>query len=725
MNLPSAQPPQSLNTNVHATDPVVLPGGGAQGSAHLESARILIVATGETDCGLNFAGALKNAGLPSVGIIKSPAAAAELLEKEPHDLVIFDIDSTDLAAIEGLRSLRSNPSTSYMPFVVMTSADDRDSRLEALNAGATDVISKPVEMGELINRVRNSLNFKRYADRIEECTDLVKSELDRDALVHLHSRRAFISHIGDEFALGRTNNLSLILLEITGVSKADHAQIRQSHEARMSEAMASIESIGSKDTFATRTGSEQFAVLCHHTELDETIRLAEQIQNVVGAVADTEKVRTSELRVCVGVARHSAKVTSGEMLFDMADSALYYAKLNGDNALRIYSELESELKQHQSTPANVEDSLLLEQIDPRVGRILVVDDEPLVSGMLFAQLAESGYQNIEVENDALKAIARVHEYQPDLIILDIRMPGKNGLELLAELREDESTKSIPVLIMTSSNDDRIRMAALKLQANDFLMKPANAAELDVRVNNSLLVKFQTDQLRRVSARLRFEVEVRTKELYATRREAILCLARTAESRDDQTGLHVIRVGRYAGCIARAMGLDDDFVSWLELAAQLHDVGKIAIPDAILYKPDKLTDEEFDIMKTHCQEANRILGGADEAGFRACTSPLLQMAGRIALTHHERWDGTGYPNQLSGDQIPLEGRITSVADVFDAISSRRHYKDAFSLDESFRLLKQGAGSHFDPDVVSAFFLAKDEILQIMVENQDRILPSDEG
>jgi len=723
MNLPSAQPPQSLNTNLNAANPVVLPSGNAQRSPTLGSARILIVANSTTESATPFAGDLKNAGFQSVSVMNSPESAAERLAKESHDLVIFDIDSTDLDAIAGLRSLRSNPSTSYMPFIVVTNADDRSSRLDALSAGATDVISKPLETPELINRIRNALHFKRYADRIEECTDLVKTELDRDALVHLHSRRAFISHIGDEFALGRTKNLSLILLEITGVSKGDQAQIRQSHEARMSQAMTAIESLGSDDVFITRTGSEQFAVLCHHSEPEDTIRLAEQIQNVVGAVADAEKAITSEPRVCAGLARHSNRVTSGEMLFDMADSALYYAKLDGNNAIRFYSELESELKQHQSTPAHVEDSLLLEQIDPRVGRILVVDDEPLVSGMLFAQLAESGYQHIEVENDALKAISRVHEYQPDLIILDIRMPGKNGLELLAELREDELTKPIPVLIMTSSNDDRIRMAALKLQANDFLMKPANAAELDVRVHNSLLVKFQTDQLRRVSTRLRFEVEVRTKELYATRREAILCLARTAESRDDQTGLHVIRVGRYAGCIARAMGLDDDFVSWLELAAQLHDVGKIAIPDAILYKPDKLTEDEFDIMKTHCQEANRILGGADEAGFRACTSPLLQMAGRIALTHHERWDGTGYPNQLAGDEIPLEGRITSVADVFDAISSRRHYKDAFSLDESFRLLKQGAGSHFDPDVVSAFFQAKDEILRIMVENQDQILASD--
>lgn len=723
MNLPNAQTPQMWNPSLQSADSVVLPGTYAPRSSNRPGARILIVASGTHSGGIDFPAFLKAAGFQSIRIMHSAEDAAILLEKEPHDLVIFDIQSTDLPTIQGLELLRSNPSTSFMPFIVMTQAGDRSSRWAALNAGATDVIRKNLDPNELIARIHNVLNFKGYADRIEECTDLVKHELDREALVHMHSRRAFISHIGDEFALDRTENLSLILLEIIGISKGDHAQNRQSHEGRMAEAMIAIEAIGLEASFATRTSCEQFAVLCHHADPKDTLRLAEQIQNVVGAVANTEKVRTSEIHVCVGVAQHSAKVTSGEMLFDMAESALYYAKLDGTSALRIYSELESELIQHQSTPGHVEDSLLLEQIDPRIGRILVVDDEPLVSGMLFAQLAESGYQNIEVENDALKAVDRVLEYKPDLIILDIRMPGKNGLEILSELREDESTKSIPVLIMTSSNDDRVRMAALKLQANDFLMKPASAAELDVRVNNSLLVKFQTDQLRRVSARLRFEVEVRTKELYATRREAILCLARTAESRDDQTGLHVIRVGRYAGCIARAMGLDDDFVSWLELAAQLHDVGKIAIPDAVLYKPDKLTEDEFALMKTHCQEANRILGGADEAGFRACTSPLLQMAGRIALTHHEHWDGSGYPNQLSGQEIPLEGRITSVADVFDAISSRRYYKDAFSLDESFRHLKQKAGSQFDPDVVTAFFRAKDEILRIMVENQDQILASD--
>ena len=180
----------------------------------------------------------------------------------------------------------------------------------------------------------------------------------------------------------------------------------------------------------------------------------------------------------------------------------------------------------------------------------------------------------------------------------------------------------------------------------------------------------------------------------------------------------MRVGRYAGVIGKSYGMDENEVGWLELAAQLHDVGKIAIPDSILYKPGKLTEEEFEIMKTHCLQAERIFGGGSGSNaIEACTSPLLQMAAEIALTHHERWDGKGYPHQLAGHRIPLSGRITAVADVFDAVSSRRHYKSAFSLDECYRILEDGRGSHFDPEVLDAFFRVRDQIERILEELQD--------
>ena len=717
MTYPSAQPSFSQGADYRAPVNLSLQGDELRRAEHILAARILILCNESSEPQDGLCSHLKQAGFQSVIQKNLALSEIEKLATEPHDLIIFDVRTPESNTLAQIKTLRSTPNTPSLPIIVLTEADDQILQREALRAGATDVLRKPVEFNEIIARVRNALGFQRYAERIDKCSDLVTRELDRDALVHLHSRRLFHNRLADEFGLGRTNALSLILLEISGHAGSRDDQNRNRHERRMEECLTKFKSLAQHYEFMIRIGRDEFAVICRHAQSQQTITLAEELRNSAGERFATGPALNPEFNVNIGIARYTPTVTSSEMLFDMADSALYYAKLDNQSTVRVYSELEAELAQHQHKNDVADNSVLLEQVDPHIGKILIVDDEPLVSGMLFAQLSESGYQNIDTENEATKAVERIHEYLPDLVILDIRMPRINGLEILSQLKSDELTSSIPVLIMTSSNDDRIRLAALKLQADDFLMKPANAAELDVRVNNALRMKFQTDQLRRVSDRLRFEIEVRTNELFATRREAILCLARTAESRDDQTGLHVTRVGRYAGVIGREMGLDENFVSWLELAAQLHDVGKIAISDAILYKPAKLTSEEYEIMKTHCQEANRILGGTDEAGYNACTSPLLQMAGRIALTHHERWDGTGYPEQLSENEIPLEGRITSVADVFDAISSRRHYKDAFSLKDSFRLIKVGSGTHFDPEVVRAFFRAQDEILAIMANHQD--------
>ncbi|MGI9519540.1 MAG: HD domain-containing phosphohydrolase, partial [Pirellulaceae bacterium] len=480
------------------------------------------------------------------------------------------------------------------------------------------------------------------------------------------------------------------------------------------------------DEFASRIGGDEFAIICHHDEIERTRELAERISNLVKQTPMTYKGRSITSTISIGIARRTQFTSTREKLFDHADAALYHAKRGGRDQISLYSEIEDEigsqtyLKQKRRIPTRDDAEIQ----DPKHGRILIIDDEPTVTKMLRNHLQKADYQHIESENDALKALDRIQQWRPDLIILDIRMPGLNGLEILKRLRDTDGISSTPVLIMTSSSDDRIRMAALQLQANDFLTKPAKPAELAARVHNSLLIKFQHDQLREFSAKLRFEVEVRTNELYATRRESILCLARTAESRDTDTGQHVLRVGRYAGIIGAEMGLDHDFVSWLELAAQLHDVGKIAIPDSILYKPGKLTDEEFEVMKTHCQQADRIFGGDAENAINACTSPLLQMAARIASSHHERWDGKGYPHRLAGDEIPVEGRITSVADVFDAISSQRHYKKAFDLDSCFRLLEQGRGTQFDPRVLDAFFAAKEKIIAAMKELQDKV-PSDQA
>jgi len=349
------------------------------------------------------------------------------------------------------------------------------------------------------------------------------------------------------------------------------------------------------------------------------------------------------------------------------------------------------------------------ETNPRNCKVLVIDDEAAVSKMIQLQLKRADYKDVHIENDATAAIKTITDQQPDLVILDIHMPEINGLEILEQVKADQATASIPVLIMTGTSDERIKMASLKLGASDFITKPANPADLDARVFNSLKLKLQHDQLVQFSHTLKQEIEVRTAELFSTRRETILCLGRAAEARDLETGNHVIRVGHYAAIVARKMGKDEDFVDWIELAAH-----------AILCKPGKLTPEERTVIETHCDLADRIFFGASPAlETTSITSPVLQMGARIASTHHEKWDGTG----LKENEIPLEGRITAVADVFDALSSKRCYKDAFPIDKCFQIIEDDAGTHFDPDVVQAFLDSRDEILEAKEKYADK-LPSDE-
>jgi putative two-component system response regulator len=307
------------------------------------------------------------------------------------------------------------------------------------------------------------------------------------------------------------------------------------------------------------------------------------------------------------------------------------------------------------------------------------------------------------------------------------MPDICGLDLLRALRTDPEFSTLPIVVLTASSSSDTKLEALEMGATDFLAKPVHRGELLARIRNVLTLKAHQD---RHSEELEEAVRLRTAELETSRMEVIQCLARAAEFRDDDTGKHVVRVGRYAYIIGEQLGLPKEYLEILEPAAQLHDVGKIGIPDAILLKPGKLSPEEFRVMQEHCGYGKEIVDcvpGDDskirnhaELGARIMDigrSPILSLAKRIALTHHERWNGTGYPLGLKGEKIPLESRITAVADVFDALSSKRTYKPAYPIEKCFDIIREGCGSHFDPDVVAAFFRGQEQIVQVQNELPD--------
>lgn len=355
---------------------------------------------------------------------------------------------------------------------------------------------------------------------------------------------------------------------------------------------------------------------------------------------------------------------------------------------------------------------------------MIVDDEPLNGLVVRKFLSSAGYRLFDEINDSREAISRIYSEPPDVLLLDLMMPCVGGLEILDAVRSDRQLDSLPILILSASTDSSARAEALNRGATDFLAKPVDPVELVPRVRNVLIVKRRQEALEQL-------VRVRTDELERSRREVIHCLARAAEFRDNETGRHVLRVGKVTGLIARELGYGDHEAEQLDLAATLHDVGKIGIPDAVLLKPGKLDPAEFEIMRQHSAYGGHIVQPLGETDLKAftehaeygselldgCTSPILRMAGKIAMTHHERWDGGGYPRGLAGEDIPIEGRIVAVADVFDALSSRRPYKPSFALQKCLQIMEDGRASHFDPRVLDAFFACTDRVVEVQREYAD--------
>lgn len=326
-------------------------------------------------------------------------------------------------------------------------------------------------------------------------------------------------------------------------------------------------------------------------------------------------------------------------------------------------------------------------------RILIVDDTPSLVLLLEEVLRHAGYRNLESTTDPREANRLFLGFWPDLVLLDLHMPNKDGFEVLVELRALTPPGSyLPVVILTADHDVAAKRRALELGASDFLNKPFDPTEVALRVKNLLATRSLHVQLETQNRALDERVRERTREVEEARFETLERLARAAEYRDDETGLHTQRVGTIAEEIAITIGLDRTEAEILGLAAPLHDLGKIGVSDRILLKPGPLTTDEFEAMKKHCAIGAAILADA--------RTELMKLAEVLALTHHERWDGSGYPQRLVGYEIPPKSRIVAVADVFDALTHDRVYRRAQSVDEAVGLIRSGIGTHFDPEVVAA-------------------------
>ena len=328
----------------------------------------------------------------------------------------------------------------------------------------------------------------------------------------------------------------------------------------------------------------------------------------------------------------------------------------------------------------------------RHARILIVDDEPANVEVLVRLLERAGFTRIESTNDPREAASLYVRVRPDLILLDLHMPHMDGLMVMDELNALAEASYLPILMLTGDMSPEARREAMSRGAKDFVNKPFHSDEVLLRIRTLLETRFLYLEIQSQNQMLEAKVRERTRELESAQVEIIERLARAAEFRDDNTGQHTERVGQMAALIAREIGMPDTMVSLIRRAAPLHDVGKIGIPDAILLKLGKLTDDEFALVKTHTTIGARILSGSRFS--------LLRLAEEIAFSHHERWDGSGYEG-MTGDTVPLPGRIVAIADVFDALTQKRPYKAAWPIADAIAEIERQRDRQFDPVLVDAF------------------------
>ncbi len=342
-------------------------------------------------------------------------------------------------------------------------------------------------------------------------------------------------------------------------------------------------------------------------------------------------------------------------------------------------------------------------------KILIVDDQLPNVMLLDHTLKEKKYKNIRSTTDPRQAIPIYEEFRPDLILLDLAMPHMTGFEIMEKIHEIEDDSYAPVLVLTAQHDNKTRLKALNSGARDFITKPFDLIEVLMRINNMLEIRLLHNKLRKQNQELERKVQERTHELEETRMEVIVRLGRAAEYRDNETGMHVVRMSHYSEALGRAAGMDDRDCSLLRAASPMHDLGKIGIPDSILLKPGKLDDNEWEVMRMHPTIGASVLAGSDHE--------VMLMAETIAFTHHEKWNGSGYPRGLRENAIPLVGQIVAVCDVFDALTTVRPYKKAWTVEDAVDLIKKESGQHFNPYLVEKFLQILPEILEIRKQYAD--------
>lgn len=356
----------------------------------------------------------------------------------------------------------------------------------------------------------------------------------------------------------------------------------------------------------------------------------------------------------------------------------------------------------------------------RIFNLLLVDDTPENLRFLSESLKNEGYR-IRVAPNGELALSMIHEDPPHLVLLDIDMPGINGYQVCDKMKSNFHLKNIPVIFLSALHDNQAKVSAFQHGGVDYVTKPFRIEELNARISTHLELQSLRDELQSHNEALQKMVNDQFREINAAQLATIYSLIKLSESRDDDTGKHIDRVGSYAQHLTKAARLstlfnceiNDQFEMDIYHASAMHDIGKVGISDAVLLKPGKLDKEEFDIIKTHPTIGFNTLDAISKSYPQ---NHMISLGAEVAYSHHEKWDGSGYPRGLKGEQIPLCARIVAIADVYDALRSKRPYKVPFEHDQAIRFIKDGSGTHFDPDLINIFQTISHDFDDIWVSHQ---------
>jgi len=627
--------------------------------------------------------------------VKDGTSALEKANEVLPDLILLDIIMPDMNGFEVLQELKISEKTKEIPVIFITGISDSEDEIKGLAAGAVDYMRKPLNDVIVKLKVRQQMQLLNQFRKIEHLRMI-------DQLTNLPNKRSFMIRLNEEFdrASREHTPISILMVEVDDFKKYNETYGHQQGDiALQMTAKMFTNALKRPGDFAARWGNEEFVILLPNTDS----RGASGIANKIRDLAEDMEIPVHDgtntaLTVSIGVnTRVQGQTTSIDEFISWADMALYAAKSKGQNRV-CHFELPTSDKLDKKN----------EMIRSTV---FIVDDNETNLTMAEEVLMEK-YRVVALSS-AAKMFKALEKFKPDLILLDVEMPEMSGFEAMIKLKENILYANIPVIFLTGLSDAESEAYGIELGAVDFIMKPFTEPVLMNRIKKHLDIDEVVRERTRQLAHRTDQLARRSEQLVRLQNGIVFTLADVVENRDANTGGHIDRTSVYIELLISAMmeqGIYTDEMEGWDLdsvvsSARLHDLGKVAIPDSILNKPDKLTDEEFDVIKTHPAAGERII---DQMTLRTGDADFLQNAKLFAAYHHEKWDGTGYPYSLKETNIPLHGRIMAVIDVYDALVSDRPYKKAFSHEKAVSIIMEGSGIHFDPYIAEAFQSISDKI-----------------